>query len=250
MAPLPWPAEAFLGDPAVRIALAGQKHKHVAFLILFASQAWLDDTGTMSADIPRLAAILGLQETDTSEAVTYWMTEGKLEKKEQRLYLPWLTRAKAARKASAEAKSIQASQAARARWNRERPKKGENMALLPASGPHADRIEWPKDYTRIACEVWVARWGSGSAPGDVIASNLRALKKGGAEWPAVLRSFQRYVDTVEGQYASPAGWRKRWRAYDPEEPEHDHEAAKVVDSMDRQRRQRARKGAMGRLLGE
>jgi len=248
MGTLPWPAEAFLTDPAVKIALAGQRHEYVAFLILFASQAWLNDSGTLPTDTVRLAAMLGLQETDTAKAVEFWKDEGKLEEKEQCLYLSWLTRAKASRNATKKARSELGKIGAAARWNGHQPKRGENKELLPASRRHADGIEWPKEYTKIACDVWIARWGSGSAPGDVIASNLRVLKKNGAEWPAVLRSFQRYVDTVEGQYASPAGWRKRWRAYDPEEPEHDHEAAQVVDSMDRQRRQKRR--GMTKLIGE
>lgn len=110
--------------------------------------------------------------------------------------------------------------------------------------------DWPKDYTRMACDIWISRWGSGSAPGDVIGMNLRQIKKGGAPWDAVLRSFQRYVETVENEYASPAAWRKRWRSYDPEEPEHDHESAKIVDSYDRQLRQAGRRGGGMQSVGE
>jgi hypothetical protein len=129
------------------------------------------------------------------------------------------------------------------------PSAAPPLVAVPFSGP--DPAVWPKDYTRVACDIWVARWGAGSAPGDVIGMNLRQLKRGGAPWDAILRSFQRYVETVEGQYASPAAWRKRWRAYDPEEPEHDHETAKIADSYDRQLRQSARRGAGGlRPVGE
>jgi len=99
---------------------------------------------------------------------------------------------------------------------------------------------WPKDYTKVACDIWIARWGNGSAPGDVIGMNLRQLKKGEAPWDAVIRSFRRYVETVEDQFASPAAWRKRWRSYDPDEPEHDHEAAKIADSYDRTLRRQGR----------
>lgn len=112
--------------------------------------------------------------------------------------------------------------------------------------------EWPKDYTRQLCEIWVARWGKGSAPGDVIGSSARVLKKEGASWQAVIRSFQRYVDTVDDQYASPVGWRKRWSSFDPEQEEFDGETARIADSYDRQARARGRsQGGMepvGRIL--
>ena len=102
--------------------------------------------------------------------------------------------------------------------------------------------EWPKEYTKVLCDIWIARWGAGSAPGDVIASNARVLKKEGAAWDAVERSFRRYVETVEDQFASPVYWRKRWSSYDPETPEFDAESARIADSYDRQARQRSRGG--------
>lgn len=241
---LPWPAEAFLSDAAVRLAVAQQRHADIAFLILFASQSWLDPDGMLPADDNRLAAVLGLDVISTRQAKAYWKAEGKLTESKERLYLPWLTKAKAQRMASRKARSDLGRKGAAARWSQPQVQKGENTNLLPAYQRHADGTEWPKEYTKAACEIWTSRWGSGSAPGDIIASNFRTLKKNGAPWNAVIRSFQRYVDIVEDQYASPTAWRKRWRSYDPEEPEHDHEAAKVVDSMDRQRRQ-ARRSSFG-----
>jgi hypothetical protein len=247
---LPWPAEQFLTDAAVRVALANADYASIAFIALFASASWVDETGMLTADEPRLAAILGIKEEKTvRDAVSFWMVEGKLHRAEGKLYLPWLTKAKAAETAGAQARSEQAKGAAEARWSA--PPPGSNLSLVPAaSDEHADGREWPKDYTRVACDVWIARWGAGSAPGDVIAMNLRQIKKAGAPWDAVVRSFQRYVETVEERYASPAAWRKRWRSYDPEEPEHDHEAAEIADSYDRQMRAGRRGGGGLRPVGE
>jgi hypothetical protein len=106
----------------------------------------------------------------------------------------------------------------------------------------ADLRSWPSTNTAIKtlCDIWVARWGAGSAPGDVIRNAVLTLKKDGAPWDAVVRSFRRYVDIVENTFASPYAWRKKWRSYDPETPEHDHEGAAIADSMDRQLRQRSR----------
>ena len=101
---------------------------------------------------------------------------------------------------------------------------------------------WPSTNAAIKtlCDIWIARWGAGSAPGDVIRNAVLALKKDGAPWDSVVRSFQRYVDTVDNTYASPYAWRKKWKSYDPETPEHDHESAQILDSYDRQDRTRRR----------
>jgi hypothetical protein len=241
MPPLPWPAETFLTDSAVRLALSRSEPSLVAFVALFASASWLEEDGTLPDDAERLAAILGLDDELCQRAVEFWTAEGKLKREGKRLYFPWVTRPKAAAAAEAQARSEQGTAAAHARWRT--PAKGENLTLMPAaSDSHADSTEWPKNYTTHLCDLWIARWGEGSAPGDVIAMNARQIKKGGAAWDEVYRSFRRYVETVEERYASPAAWRKRWRAYDPEEPEHDHEAAQVADSWDRQRRQRGKGG--------
>lgn len=238
---LPWPAEHFLNDAAVRLALTRERHSDIAFLILFASASWIEDSGLLPNDTERLAASLNLRQEVVASALAFWKAEGKILCEANSVYLPWLTRAKATVNAGAKARSEQAKGAADARWAA--PEPGANLALMPAaSEEHADSKEWPKDYTTRACEIWVARWGSGSAPGDVIGSCLRQMKKGGAAWDAVIRSFQRYVDVVEEKYASPQAWRKRWKSYDPEEAEHDHLAAEVVDSYDRQRRRTGRRG--------
>jgi hypothetical protein len=112
------------------------------------------------------------------------------------------------------------------------------VAVATVASPDA----WPATNTAIKalCDIWVARWGPGSAPGDVIRNAALTLKKDGAPWRDVVRSFQRYVDIVDNTYASPYAWRKKWRSYDPETPEHDHEGAAIADSMDRQLRQRSR----------
>jgi hypothetical protein len=111
---------------------------------------------------------------------------------------------------------------------------------------------WPKDNDAIKalCDIWIARWGPGSAPGDVIRNAAKHLKREGAPYDSVVRSFQRYVDTVEDTFASPYAWRKRWRSYDPEEPEFDHEAAKVADSMDRTMRKMAKRGGGMQSVGQ
>ena len=237
---LPWPAESFLTDSAVRLALTRRRPELIAFVVLFASASWLEDDGTLPDDPERLAASVGLEESQITEAVRFWVDEGKLKREDGRLWLPWLTRQKAASNAAAEARSEQAKVAANARWAAPRP--GENLSLIPAASDGHAPGKWPKDYTTPFCTIWVNRWGSGSAPGDVIGSCLRQIKKGGAPFDAVLRSFERYVDKVDEKFASPQHWRKGWKSYDPEEPEHDHEAAEVADSWDRQLRQRHRGG--------
>ncbi len=240
---LPWPAEHFLNDASVRLALSRERHSDVAFLILFASASWIEDSGVLPDDTERLAASLNLRREVVASALEFWKAEGKIVCEGDTLYLPWLTRAKATASAGAKARSEQAKGAAETRWAA--PDPGENLALMPAaSEQHADSKEWPKDYTTRACDIWIARWGSGSAPGDVIGSCLRQMKKGGADWGAVIRSFQRYVDVVDEKYASPQAWRKRWKSYDPEEPEHDHEIAEIVHSYDRQDRQRRKRGGL------
>jgi hypothetical protein len=115
-------------------------------------------------------------------------------------------------------------------------------ALVTRCAELADPKSWPSTNAAIKtlCDVWIARWGAGSAPGDVIRNAALTLKKDGAPWDAVVRSFQRYVDIVDNTFASPYAWRKKWRSYDPETPEHDHEGAAIADSMDRQVRQRSR----------
>jgi hypothetical protein len=121
-----------------------------------------------------------------------------------------------------------------------REKDAEPLMLHSAElvDPHA----WPATNTaiKVLCDIWIARWGAGSAPGDVIRNAALVLKKEGAAWKPVVRSFQRYVDIVDNTFASPYAWRKKWRSYDPETPEHDHEGAAIADSMDRQVRQRSR----------
>ena len=237
---LPWPAEHFLNDAAVRLALSRQRHEFITFLILFASASWIEDSGLLPNDTERLAASLNLRQEVVDASLKFWKEEGKILCEGNSVYLPWLTRAKGISTAGAKARSEQAKGAADARWAA--PEPGANLALMPAaSEQHADSKEWPKDYTARACEIWFIRWGAGSAPGDVIASCLRAIKKGGAPFDSVIRSFQRYVDVVEEKYASPQAWRKRWKSYDPEEAEHDHLAAEVVDSVDRGIRQKRKR---------
>ncbi len=234
---LPWPAESFLTDSAVRLALTRHRPELIAFMVLFASASWLEDDGTLPDNPERLAASVGLEESQITEAVRFWVDEGKMKRESGRLYLPWVTQQHATAKAGVKARSEQGKVAAEARWSA--PPPGENLSIMPpASDEHADSTAWPKDYVRPFIDLWIARWGAGSAPGDVLAMNLRQIKKAKAPFDAVLRSFTRYVDMVEERYASPAAWRKRWRSYDPEEPEHDHEAAEVADSWDKQIRQR------------
>jgi hypothetical protein len=117
---------------------------------------------------------------------------------------------------------------------------GWDIATTEPVDPRA----WPATNTAIKAlaDIWIARWGAGSAPGDVIRNAVLTLKKDGAPWEAVRRSFQRYVDIVDNQFASPYAWRKKWQSFDPETPEHDAEGARIADSMDRQLRQRRRSG--------
>lgn len=121
--------------------------------------------------------------------------------------------------------------------------KGGEIAFVPPG-------TWPATNVAIKalCDIWVARWGRGSAPGDTIRNAALVLKRDGAPWDAVVRSFQRYVDVVEDQYASPHNWRKRWSTYDPETPEHDHEGAQILDSYDKQARA-SRRGGMEQIAG-
>jgi hypothetical protein len=141
---------------------------------------------------------------------------------------------------------IDAIEAAEKRWleiNRGWAQREAEVTLAePRSAELMDPTAWPATNTAIKalCDTWIARWGAGSAPGDVIRNAALTLKKEGAPWDAVVRSFQRYVDIVENTFASPYAWRKKWRSYDPETPEHDHEGAAIADSMDRQVRQRSR----------
>lgn len=234
--PLPFPAAEFLADPAVRLAIARKDHDVIVVLVLMACAGWQanHDRGSFPDDPERIAAIVGLPADTVTRAVDYWTAEGWITRENGSLYIPSVTRASAEEEAFVAAQRDRAQTASLARWRP--PQNSVLFDIQTESSRNATAQDWPRDPVSVACDVWNEKFGKGAAAGGKFAAELKILRKAGAEWPEVLESLQRYIAFTEAKYASPAGWRQRWRTFLVDAPEQDQQSLDVARSIDGQMR--------------
>lgn len=99
------------------------------------------------------------------------------------------------------------------------PEKGEDLRPLPLRTPSSTPFppteggRWPRNFVARLVKVWEAQHGKRSAEGDVIAGQLKRLRKARAPWPEVFEAFQRYVRWKEPEWQSPGDFASKWRTW-------------------------------------
>ena len=81
----------YLGDPAVKLALAEDRIDAIAFYPLFLFHAFLQG-GALASDVRLLAATCSMPRRRVEKALAFWKEQGKIEERDGYLYQRRVTR--------------------------------------------------------------------------------------------------------------------------------------------------------------
>jgi hypothetical protein len=217
MNPLPFPAADFMANSGVRIAILRGDYQSIAALILIAAASWTQqrDRGTFPDDPERIAATVGMPLDAVVAALEHWEREGWVARGDGLVWIPWVMKA-----AAVDALT-------------EVPVVARGLPRANGTGK-VEADGWPKQYTKWAVDAWNDHFGKGSAPAQEVAGHFAYLRRQGAPFDEVSESWKFYIATTEARYASPGAWRKRWKTFLSDSPNHSQHQLDVVSSVSRQ----------------